>query len=89
MAQAGEDAEHLDVALHAHPLEVAVEVGELRTHGQAELLSGFPVADQHVEDEVLVPADVGVLEQRHQVVGDRAVDGVLEVDDAGVGAEAV
>jgi hypothetical protein len=29
MAQAGEDAEHLDVALHAHPFEITVELAEI------------------------------------------------------------
>eukprot|EP01022_Parablepharisma_sp_SALTPOND_P033110 TRINITY_DN881_c1_g1_i15.p1 TRINITY_DN881_c1_g1~~TRINITY_DN881_c1_g1_i15.p1 ORF type:complete len:1351 (-),score=485.80 TRINITY_DN881_c1_g1_i15:36729-40781(-) len=82
MPQAGEDAQHLEVALQAHPLEVAVEgidVGRDRQAGAAGL---FPVADGPVQHHFLVPLDVGVAQQRDQVIGDGAVDRILEIDDA-------
>ena len=85
VAEAGEDAEHLDLPLRAHPLVVAVEVVEVGVNRQAGLARHFPVADDEIELVLLVPRDVRVAVERDEVVGDRAVDGVLKVDDAGVG----
>src|SRR4051812_36983633 len=45
MAQAREDAEHLDVPLHAHPLEVAPELAEVGIHRKARGACALPVAD--------------------------------------------
>ncbi len=85
VVQTREDAQHLDVALNAHQLEVAVEFAEIFLHRKTCAPCPFPVGDQPVYDLFLVPFDVGILEQRRQVVGDRAVYRILKVDDARVG----
>ena len=51
---------------------------------QAGLARRLPVAHRPVELLLLVPGDEGVAQQRGDVVADRAVHGVLEVEDAGV-----
>ena len=53
--------------------------------GSARLARALPVADRPVELPLLVPLDVRVAQQRHEVVGDRPVDGVLEVEHARIG----
>jgi hypothetical protein len=79
VAEAGEDAEHLDVALGAHPFEVPVELAEVLPHRQAGLARGFPVAHQPVQHPVFLPADVGILVDGGQVVGDGSVYRILEI----------
>src|SRR5690606_34564972 len=83
MRQAREDAEHLQLALHAHPFVVAVEVAEVAGHGQPGRPGGFPVAHHPVDLAILGPVDVGIAKQRNEVIGDGAFDRVLEVEDAG------
>ena len=82
--QAREDAQHLEMALHAHPLIVAVETGKIVSYRQPGLARLFPVADQPVERFRFFPADIGILEQRRQVVGDRAIYRILKIEDAGI-----
>ena len=48
------------MALHAHPFVVAVELGEILAHRQAQA-AAVSAAAQHVEDETFFPVDVGVL----------------------------
>ncbi len=81
----GEDANHLQVALHAHQVAGAEEVFEAwrqRDAGPGRLL---PVTVQRGMHARLRPTDEGVLVQAGDIVGDRAVQGVLEVEDARVG----
>ena len=82
--QAAEDAEHLQVALQAHPFDRAVELAEVVVDRQAGLARRLPVAHRQVEHELLVPGEEGVAHQAGDVVGDRAVHRVLEVEHAGV-----
>ena len=42
MAEAREDAEHLELALHAHPLEVAPELAEVRRRPAARARARAP-----------------------------------------------
>ena len=84
VVQAAEDAEDFQVALQGHVFEVAVEGVDVRVDRQADLLRALPVAHHPVEHEFLVPLDVGVAQQRGEVVGDRAEHGVLEVQHARV-----
>ena len=49
---------------------------------QAGLAGALPVADGHIEHQVFVPADEGIAHQAGDVVGNRAVDGILEVEHA-------
>ncbi|MCY1418649.1 hypothetical protein D9M71_342130 [compost metagenome] len=84
MADAGEDADDLEVALHAHQVAGAAELGEIgldRNPGRAGL---DPVAFQPTGNAFLRPAEEGVLEQAGDVVGDRTVDRVLEIQHARV-----
>ena len=80
--QPREDARHLQVALQAHPLDRAVELAEVGVHRQAGLARLLPVAHGDVEHELLVPAQEGIAHQAGDVVGDRAVHRVLEVQHA-------
>src|SRR3954470_10292219 len=81
----GEDADDLELALRSHPFEIAVEGGEVARHRQARPARGFPVADGPIEHPLLVPFYVGVAQERHQIVRDRPVYGVLEIEDPGTG----
>lgn len=81
----GEDANHLQVALHAHQVAGAEEVLEAwrqRDAGPGRLL---PVTTQRSMHARLRPTDEGILVQAGDIIGDRAVQGVLEVEDARVG----
>ena len=53
--------------------------------GKPRRARALPVAHRPVDLPLLVPLDVGVAQQRHEVVGDRAVHRVLEIEDAGIG----
>ena len=82
MAEPGENAQHFHMALHAHPFVVAEEFAEIGGDRQPRLACLLPVANQPVEGQVLVPLDIGILQQRDHVVADRAIHGILEIDDA-------
>ena len=69
ITKAGEDAEHLDLALRTHPFVIAVEVVEIRMHRQACLACPVPVTNDKIELLFLVPVDVGVAVERDKVVG--------------------
>ena len=56
-----------------------------RVQRQPGLARHLPVADRPVDLLLFLPGDEGVAQQRGDVVGDRAADRVLEVEDAGVG----
>src|SRR5437879_5871514 len=56
VVQAREDPEHLEVALHAHPFDVAPEIGEVLAHGKPGAPRLLPIADGAVEHALLVPA---------------------------------
>ena len=85
MPEAGENAQYLDVSLHAHPFIGMEELAEIRGDREPCLARQFPVANQPVDGEFLVPFDIGVLQQGDHVIADRAEYGILEVDDAGIG----
>lgn len=81
----GEDANYLQVALHAHQVAGAEEVLEAwrqRDTGPGRLL---PVTVQRGMHARLRPTDEGVLVQAGDIIGDRAVQGVLEIEDTRVG----
>jgi hypothetical protein len=58
--QARENAEHLQLALHAHPFEIPPECGEIGAHRQAALARALPIADSPVDLPLLVPRDIGI-----------------------------
>ena len=70
------------MALYAHPFEPAVELVEFGRNGQSCGAGFFPVADDQVQHEFFFPFDEGIAQQRHQVVGNRAVQGILEIKHA-------
>ena len=70
-----EGAHRLQVALQRHQVEAGAEVG----FGDAAALERQEVGDQLVDRDV-VQVDVGIAQQRGQVVGVRAHARVLEVD---------
>src|SRR5690606_4935783 len=82
MRQPREDAQHLELALDAHPFVVAIEIAEVPGNRQPGRPGGLPVAHHPVDLAFLGPVDIRVAEQRNRVVGDRALDRILEVDDA-------
>src|SRR6187551_3486762 len=83
MPETREDAEHLDVALHADEIEPAQELVLTVADVRAEIAEHAPVAAHPALDALARPADVAVLEQRHEVVADGPAQRVLEIDDAG------
>ena len=80
--QSREDAEHLQLPLDAHPFEVAPECAEVRSDGQLRGACTLPIADRPVQLLLLVPLDVRIAQQRHEVIRDRPVNGILEIQDA-------
>src|SRR5262245_54805012 len=82
--QAREDADRLEMALHAHQVEPAQELALARTDldacrpGRRTKLQG-PCAHS-----LRWPRDIAVTQQRNEIVGDRSADGVLEIEDARV-----
>src|SRR5688572_23904377 len=79
VVQPREDTEDLEVALHAHPLHIAPEGGEVRWNRQPGLACLLPVPDGPVQYAFLVPREERVAEEASNVVADRAEHGVLEV----------
>src|SRR5450759_2174470 len=82
--QARENAQYLEMTLHTHPFVIAVEHGEIIGHRQASLARFFPIAYQPVDHFCFFPTDVGILEQRGEIVGDRAIHGILKIQYARV-----
>ena len=72
------------MALQGREFEIAVEGVDIGIHRQAQLLGALPVADHPVQHQLFVPLDIRVAQQRGDVVGDGAEDGVLEIEDAGI-----
>src|SRR5882672_5064152 len=83
--KARKDSQHFQLPLDPHPLEIAIKVREIRSDRQARVPRLLPVPDRPVDDALLLPGDVGVAQERDEVVGDRSVDGVLEIENARAG----
>ena len=90
MQQPREDAEHLEVALHADPVDVAPECASVADGQPGCGGTGVVPVDPGIES-CAWPADERVLEQAQHVVRDRSLHGVLEVQDgrAAVGGHQV
>jgi len=80
--QAREDAARLEVALHSHQVEPAQELLLVRTHRKPCRVRPAAEIERPADDAVLRPGDVAVPQQRDQVVAERSVDRVLEIEDA-------
>ncbi len=84
--EAREDAEHLDVPLHADEIEPAQELraallpARVRRATAAASDSRAPSSSTRSRGQ----RDVTILQQRDEVVADRPAQRVLEVDDAGI-----
>ncbi len=86
--QPREDAARLQVPLDAHQVEPAQElriVGTGRYAGRLRRGAEFERPAHHVGRW---PGDVAVAQQRHEVVGERPVHRVLEIEDAGIASAA-
>ena len=70
------------MALQAHPLGTPVKRAKVITHRQTGSARFLPVAHQHVQAKVFVPADERVAHQAGNVVGDGAVQRVLKIQNA-------
>src|SRR5258706_527007 len=79
MEEPRKNAEHLELSLHAHPFEVAPEIGEVTAYRKAGGASRLPEAHGPIDLVLLVPFDVGAAQQRHEIVGHRPVDRTLEI----------
>src|SRR5207249_4651074 len=84
MVKPGEDAQDLQLSLHAHPLEISPERGKVIAHAQTRVARTFPVTHGPVELMLLVPCDVGVAQQGNEIVGNRPINRVLEIKNARV-----
>ena len=79
MVQAGEDAEDLQVALHAQPVRIAQEAGDVGD-GQAGCKGARVVTTQPGVHASLGPAEEGIAQQADRIVGDRSDHHVLEIE---------
>ena len=70
------------MALYAHPFKPAVELVKLGRHRQLGSACFFPVTDDQVQYKFFFPFDKRITQQRHQIIGNRAVKCVLEVQYA-------
>src|SRR5690606_37339982 len=84
MTEPRENAGGLEVPLHAHELETREELLLAKTAEQLTVERG-EMGQRPVAYPLRGPADVAVLEQGHEIVGERTLDGILEVEDSGVG----
>src|SRR5947207_1221887 len=83
--KAREDSQHLELALGSHPLEIPIEIGEITADRQPLGAGLLPIADRPIDDAFLAPSDVGVAQERYEVVGDRAVDRILKIENSRAG----
>ncbi len=83
--KAREDPQHLELPLGSHPLEIPIEIGEIAADWQPLGAGLLPIADRPIDDAFLVPSDVGVAQERDEIVGDRAVDRVLKIENSRAG----
>ena len=81
--QASEDTRHLQMPLQAHPLHRFVKSTKVIVPvfmvEPAKGTRSFPVANGHIEANIFLPTDEGVAHQAGNVIGNGAVDRVLEV----------
>ena len=68
--------------LHAHPFKPAVKLVKILRHRQTGGAGLFPVADNQIQHKLFFPLDKRVAQQRNQIVGNRAVERVLEIEHA-------
>ena len=84
--QASKDTGHLQMPLQAHPLHRAIKRAKVVVptvmveHPKGA--SSLPVANRYIQAKVFFPTDEGVSHQAGYVVGNRAIDRVLEVKNA-------
>ena len=85
MVEAGKNAKYLELALRAHPFVIPVESVEIGPYRQTGGTRGFPVTDDEIEFLCFFPGDVGIPVKRNEVVGNRPVHRILEVENARIG----
>ena len=88
MPEPREDAAHLEVPLHADEVEPAQELLVVPPGGEAGRERAAAVFERPAGHPLLRPGDVAVAQQRDEVVCERPVHRVLEIEDARVVARA-
>src|SRR5690348_1548069 len=83
--QARKYSQDLEVALHAHPLEIAVKIRKACCNRQLEFARLLPIADQPVQYAFFVPADVCILEQGYEIVSNGAIHCILKIENSRTG----
>src|SRR5690606_29394695 len=74
MAQPRENSGCLQVALRAHQLETLHEAVRVPPGMHARACAGFVKTERPAPDPLRGPADIAILEHRHEIVGVRAFD---------------
>src|SRR5881396_68112 len=79
--EARENPQHLELPLGSHPLEIPIEIREITGDGQPLAPRLLPIADRPIDDAFLLPGEVGVAQERDEIIGDRAVHRVLKIEN--------
>src|SRR5258708_14425750 len=70
--------------LQPHPLDLPVELAEIGIYWQAGFARPFPVVDEAIQFELFFPANERIAQQRSDVIAQRSIHRVLEVEYAGI-----
>src|SRR5213592_100855 len=79
--KARENPQHLELPLGSHPFEIPIEIREITGDGQPLAPRLLPIADRPIDDAFLLPGEVGVAQERDEIIGDRAVHRVLKIEN--------
>ncbi|SFF38863.1 LPS assembly outer membrane protein LptD (organic solvent tolerance protein OstA) [Fontimonas thermophila] len=85
VVDARENPDDFEMALHPHEVASAAECSEVGIDRQTGGARRCPVLTQPVFDACLGPGQKGVAQQGDHVVADRPFDGILKIEDAGIG----
>ena len=77
--QTGKDPQDFEMTLDSHPFKIAPKNAKVLRHGNARMTRLFPIADRPVKHPLIIPGDISISEQAHQVVGQWSVNSILKV----------
>src|ERR1700674_5986763 len=83
VVKARENTQHFEVALHAHPFPVAIKNGEIGVDRQIGATSPVPISPHPIEHALFLPTEECILEQGEDIIGDRTIDRILEIEYPG------